>query len=211
MSIRVCRIAFAFVALALVPAAAQATFPPFWNSTVPACISLVGSDGAAGSAVGTFDVIVRDLANNPQPGIHVTVDLSVAPDLRLCAFQPAPGVFVDCPAGKATVVTDANGLARFTLLGGSTGGTGSTLLNGGRIYADGTLLASPTVSAYDLDGASGVGANDLSLWLTDFGTGNPYGRSDYDCSGGLGANDLSFWLTAYGSGTQSVSCAATCP
>ena len=84
-------------------------------------------------------------------------------------------------------------------------------MNGGRIYIQGTLCGSPTVSAFDLDNQSGVGANDMSAWLGDFATGNPSGRSDYDCSGGLGANDLSLWLSAFGAGTQFVSCAASCP
>jgi hypothetical protein len=100
----------------------------------------------------------------------------------------------------------------FTLLGGSNGaGNASTLLGGGQIFANGSLLQHPTVSAYDLDGASGVGANDLSAWLGDFGSGQPFGRSDYDCSGNVGANDLSLWFNAFGSGTMVESCAASCP
>jgi hypothetical protein len=108
--------------------------------------------------------------------------------------------------------TAADGSAHFTILGGSNGGGNAvTLLGGGRIFANGTLIASPTVSAFDLDGGSGVGANDLSCWLTDFGSGQPFGRADYDCSGGVGANDLSFWLTAFGQGTMTQSCGASCP
>jgi hypothetical protein len=178
---------------------------------VPSCISLVGSNGGTASAKGTFVVVVRDLANNPVPGVLVTVDLGNAPDLHLCAQQLAPGVIMDCPADHASVVSDAAGRATFTLLGsGAALATGSGL-NNGRVYADGILLASPTVSAYDLDGLSGVGANDFSLWLSDFLTGLPLGRSDYDCSGFVGANDLSVWLTEFGSGASSISCAATCP
>lgn len=202
---------FVLVLLALAPAPSRADTPSPPNSTVPACIKLVGGDGTNASALGTFTVIHRDLANNPIAGAQIVVDVSNAPDLRLCAQQVAPGVVMDCANGRATAITDANGVVTFTLLGGSVGGSGATLLNGGRIYADGMLIGTPTVSAYDLDGQSGVGANDLSAWLTDFGIGNPYGRSDYDCSGGLGANDLSFWLSAFGAGTQLVSCATSCP
>ncbi len=193
---------------------AGATFPPFPfpNSTVPPCITLVGSDGVTASATGAFVVIIRDLANNPVPGVRVSVDLSSATDLHFCADQLDPGLILDCPTNTVSALTDATGTARFTLLGGGNGsvGTGS-LGNAGRIYADGFLIGSPTVSAYDLDGSAGVGANDLSLWLSDFGTGEPYGRSDYDCGGGLGGNDLSFWLSAYGRGAQSLSCGANCP
>ena len=73
------------------------------------------------------------------------------------------------------------------------------------------LIGSPTISAYDLDDASGLGANDLSAWLTDFGSGFQFGRCDYDCSGGIGANDLSFWLVAYGSGLMAESSTPDCP
>lgn len=197
---------------ALLATDAGATFPPFPQSTVPPCITLVGSDGATASAMGAFVVVIRDLANNPVPGVRVSVDLSVAADLHFCAGQLDPGLTPDCPTNTVSAFTDALGVARFTLLGGGSGavGTGS-LQNAGRIYADGFLVGSPTVAAFDLDGSAGVGANDLSLWLSDFGTGEPFGRSDYDCSGGLGANDLSFWLSAFGSGTQTVSCGANCP
>ena len=202
---------FALLLLVLAPTTSRATTPSPGNSTAPACITLVGSDGTDASALGTFTVIHRDLANNPIAGAQIVVDLSNAADVRLCAQQLAPGVVVDCPNGRATAVTDGNGVATFTLLGGSIGGAGITLLNGGRIYADGVLIKSPTVAAYDLDGHSGVGANDLATWLSDFGSGQPYGRGDYDCSGGLGANDFSLWLSAFGAGTQIASCAASCP
>lgn len=166
--------------LFLAPSRAEAGFPG-GNSTVPSCITLVGSDGTNASALGTFTVIHRDLANNPIPGAQIVVDLSNANDMHLCAQQLAPGIVMDCPHNRAIGITDANGRATFTLLGGSNGaGNASSLLNGGRIYADGVLLGSPTVAAYDLDGGSGVGANDLSAWLADFGSGVPYGRCDHD-------------------------------
>jgi hypothetical protein len=194
---------------ALIPALAGA-MPGGGNSSTPSCISLVGWNNGSASPRGTFEVVVRDLANNPVVGATVKVDLSNAPDLHLCAQQLEPGVIMDCPTGSASMTTDSNGRAVFTLLGGSTG-FASTLLNGGRIYANGTLIASPTVSAYDLDGANGVGANDLSRWLTDFGSGAPYGRSDFDCSNSVGANDFSLWLSEFGSSASAFSCAASCP
>ncbi len=67
--------------------------------------------------------------------------------------------------------------------------------------------------AMDVDCANGGGGNDLSVWLTDFGTlGSPaFGRSDFDCSGDVGINDFSVLLTAFGRGTQVQSCGAACP
>ena len=206
--------AFRCVLLALaLPSLALAGVPSAGNSTAPACISLVGSiGGVPASATGGFTVVVRDLANNPWPGASVVIDISTALDLFICADQLDPAATVNCGGKSVRKLTAADGSAHFTVLGGSNGaGHFPTLVNHGRIYANGVLLNQPTVSAYDLDGSSGLGANDLSAWLGDFGSGQPYGRSDYDCSGTLGANDLSLWLSAYGSGAMVESCASRCP
>jgi hypothetical protein len=195
----------------LVASAAMAAVPSEANSTTPACISLVGSVAGAPDAAGTFTVIVRDLANNPLNNASVVIDLSNAADLAICDDQLDVDALVNCAAKTTRKFTDITGSVTFIVLGGSNGGgNASTLLNGGRIYANGTLIASPTVSAFDLDGSSGVGANDLSAWLGDFGSGQNYGRADYDCSGTIGANDLSLWLGAFGSGASAASCAVSC-
>jgi hypothetical protein len=197
----------------LVASAAMAGVPSPGNSTTPGCITLVGSlAGVPDAAAGQFTVVVRDLANNPLNGASVVIDLSNANDIAICDDQLDVNALVNCAAKTTRKFTDVTGSVTFTVLGGSNGaGNASTLLNGARIYANGTLIASPTAAAYDLDGASGVGANDLSAWLTDFGSGQPYGRSDYDCSGTIGANDLSLWLTEFGAGTSAASCAVACP
>jgi len=208
---RVVLLAFALVA-ASTPAGAE---PSPSNSIAPVCISLVGTSGnIPAHAAGRFQVLVRDLANNPVAGAHVVIDLSGCPDLHLCADQLDPAMDVDCANKRVGKFTDPTGSVTFTLLGGSNGaGNAVELLAAGRIYEDGNLIGDPTVSAYDLDGANGVGINDLSAWLTDFGAfGAPaFGRSDFDCSGGVGVNDFSLMLTALGSGAQTQSCGATCP
>ena len=196
-------------------AASRASAPSPGNSTVPSCISLVGTSGRVPAhAAGAFQVEVRDLANRPIVGAHVVIELSGCPDLHFCADQLDPAMDVDCANKRIGKYTDQNGAVGFTLLGGSDGsGHAIELLGGGKVFEDGTLIGTPTVSAFDLDGANGVGINDLSVWLTDFGTvGNPaFGRSDFDCSGNVGINDLSVWFTAFGSGAQIQSCGATCP
>jgi len=182
------------------------------NDTTPLCISLVGATGTTAAPAGAFVVICRDLANNPQPGVNVVIDLSGCPDLFICADQLDPAATVNCVNKTVSKITGADGSAHFNVLGGSTGGGNAvTLLNGGRIYKNGVLIQSPTVSAFDLDGAGGVGANDMSAWLGDFIITLPFGRSDYDCSGSVGANDLSIWLGAFGSQTMAESCASHCP
>jgi hypothetical protein len=99
----------------------------------------------------------------------------------------------------------------FCIVGASTGvGSAVTLLGGCKIFANDRLCAFPTASAFDLDDTNGVGAGDMAVFLSDFATGQPYGRCDYDCSGYLGAGDLSIWLRAFASGAQIVS-AVACP
>ena len=197
----------------LIASAAMASVPSAANSTAPACISLVGSlAGVPDAAAGQFTVIVRDLANNPLSGSSVVIDFSGCLDLAICQDQLDANALVNCGAKTTRKFTDALGSVTFTVLGGSNGGgNASTLLNGAKIFANGTLIKTPTASAFDLDNAGGVGANDLSAWLGDFGSGQNYGRSDYDCSGNIGANDLSLWLGEFGAGTSASSCAASCP
>ncbi len=201
------------VAGLLVASAAMAGVPSAGNSTTPACVTLVGSvAGVPDAAAGQFTVIVRDLANNPLNGASVVIDFSNIDDLAICDDQLDVNALVNCAAKTTRKFTDVTGSVTFTVLGGGSGSAlPPALQNGGRIYANGTLIGSPTVPAYDLDGASGVGANDLSFWLTIFGGGQPVGAADYDCSGVVGANDLSFWLTQFGNGTSAASCAVACP
>jgi len=198
----------------LVASVAAAGVPCSGCSTVPPCFSLVGSATGVPDTHGQFTVVVRDLANNPLNGASVVIDLSNAHDLRICSDQLDAGALVNCAAKTTRKFTDVTGSVTFIVLGGSNGGgNASTLLGGGRIFANGTLIGSPTVSAFDLDGANGVGVNDLSVWLGDFGTaGNPaFGRSDYDCSGSVGVNDLSVWLGEFGAATSTASCTVSCP
>ena len=198
----------------LVASAAMAGVPSPGNSTVPACIVLAGSLAGTPDDVGLFIVTVRDLANNPLSGASVVVDFSGCTDIAICSDQLDLNVVVNCAAKTVRGFTCATGRVRFGILGGSNGsGNATTLLGGAKIYANGTLIASPTAAVFDLDGANGVGINDLSVWLTDFGTfGNPaFGRSDYDCSGSVGINDLSVWLTEFGNGSSAASCAVGCP
>lgn len=196
----------------LIAGVAGAGVPSPANSTKPTCISLVGqSGGLADSLAGKFSVIVRDLANNPLNGSSVVVDLSGNADAKLCNAQLSPRYTLNCAAHTVRAFTDASGTVSFTLVGGGTGSATVLSGTGGKIYADGVLLGNISVSVYDLDGSTGVGAGDLSQWLTDFGAATNYARSDYDCSGTVGAGDLSLWLTVFGNANSSASCTGICP
>ena len=187
---------------------ARAGFPPYWNSTVPPMIPVVGHDAAGNpDPVGDITISVRDLANNPVAGAMVVLDLSACTELRLCAGSHDPNVFVDCSTKTVRRLTDANGLVHFRVMGWSVGvpGTPGAPYNSAKVYADGVLLASPSVSIYDLDG-HGLGAADLSAWLTDFFSGSNAARDDYDATQTVAAADLSAWLKAFFAGGSIANC-----
>ena len=195
--------------------AASASFagvPSPANSSVPACVPLVGSSLGVADPAGLITITVRDLANNPLSGASVVIDASGAADIAICADQLDAAALVNCAAKTTRKFTDALGQVTFTVLGGSNGlGNASSGMNAGKIYANGVLIGSPTITSVDLDGASGVAGNDLAVWLGDFGTLNAYGRSDFDCSGAIGGNDLSVWLVAFGNLASGESCVTACP
>jgi hypothetical protein len=80
-----------------------------------------------------------------------------------------------------------------------------------RFYANGTNFGDVPVICYDLDGVGGVGAADLSKWITLFSSGHPWLVADYDGDGALGARDLSMWLDVFHSGDETASAAPLCP
>jgi len=199
--------------LTVTPIGAQAGGPAAGNSTTPASIRLVGaSSGVPDVSAGQFTVVARDPGNMPKNGCTVVIDLSNCADLAFCSDQMDPGALTNCAAKTVRKFANALGEVSFTLLGGSTGaGYASSLAHSARIFGDGILLATPSVSSFDLDGSGGVGAGDLSTWLSDFGSGVDWARSDYDGSGTVGASDLSEWLAVFGAGTSTQSCTISCP
>lgn len=213
---RVLVVFLACAALGGPSAAASGVIPPIVNIQAPKCVALGGSSLGVPSELLQFQVKVTDLANNPLAGAPVVVDLSGCSDLRLCSDQLDAAAVVDCTQKTVTKFADAAGIVAFRLLGGSVGnlpaGQGSGPLQGTiRVRGLQYFTASISVCAYDLDGSWGVGANDLGVWLTDFGSGLERARSDYDADGSVGANDLSAWLTVFGDGGMTSSCASACP
>lgn len=200
------------LALSFVPTSAIADLPPPSNSTVPTLIRLVGhTGGVADDRTGAFSVTVRDLASNPIEGSRVVVDFAAASDLQLCPDAAHPGLVVNLVARTVSAFTDADGIARFTILGGSSGAAASER-GTVRVFADGVLLT-PTnnitgmvCAAPDLDGSGGVGANDIGQFLADFVTALPWQRSDLDGTGYVGANDLSQLLGILGDAGSTESC-----
>ncbi len=199
----------------LVATTASAKLPMWFMSTWPTSVSLVGmQSGVADSADGAFEVVVRDIANNPLAGSQVVLDLSGAPDLRLCADQ---GGNVSCTARSVSRLTDGRGVVRFALTGSGRDGVPASGRGTVLLSADGMVFSSMAgdggliVSAYDLDGSGGVGGNDLSLWIGDFASTTYAQRGDYNGDGHVGGDDLSLLLEVWGAGRSNQSCATVCP
>ena len=181
-------------------------------STVPSHVLLVGLDmGVADTTTGAFLIVIRDLANNPIPGTNVEIRLLNCPGARVAVDQRQPGITSRCVTHGILATTDLNGSTRFAAVGGGDPagphGTGACA----SVYAGGVLMGDVRVAYLDLDGSSGMGANDISIWLSDFGTGEPIGRSDFNGDQVLTADDLSVWFGIWGTGTQTASPASYCP
>ena len=173
MTIRLLR-RIALIGTALLFGSAAIADPPDpAHCIVPSSITLVGSRGGIPDAVaGQFAVVVRTIVNNPENGASVVIELSACDDLRLCSDQLDPAALVNCAAKTMRKFTRLDGSVTFAVLGGSNGAGNATSLSGcGVVLANGTRIGSPSVAVLDLDGMNGVGLNDLSVWLTDFGSG----------------------------------------
>jgi hypothetical protein len=201
----------------LAASAAMAGVPSSANSTKPAFIKLVGQKTGVADAVGTFTVTVRDLGNNLIANSTVVVDFANCVRIRAASPQPFAGLTVDNLARTVRAQTNGSGVATFDIVGGScnSGNLSGSGANCGRIFADGVLLGSVTVAAFDQDGVGGVTLSDLSAWGGDFLSGTYYGRSDYNGDGTLSLSDLSIWggvfLAANSSASGAYNASWTCP
>lgn len=190
----------------LAASAAMAAVPSPANSTCPPCVNLVGTSAGVADPAGSVTVTVRDLANVPINNSLVVLDLSGCSGLQLCDTQP--GFTVDCGTQTVRGFTGPGGTITFKVIGHANtlcDAAPRNALNCGKIFADGVLLCSPSIHAFDLNGG-GVGPSDLSSWLCDFfGPNNP-SRSDYNCTGVVDPADLSAWLVDFFSSAGAGGC-----
>ncbi len=208
------RLVFALALLLFAAGATPALADTWWpaNSTIPSRILIVGWNGSTpDAAAGQFEVIVRDLANNPVVGSSVLIDFSSAPEVHLASDQLDAAMQTNCTQHFVRKSTDNAGRAVFTLMGHG----GNTSLAPGplraTVYADGVVLGTPLVAVLDVDGVSGTGANDVALFLDTFALTEPPGCFDYDGSGFVGANDLAVWLNHAGLAGSAVTAPGICP
>jgi hypothetical protein len=168
------------------------------------------SAAGADVSLGNFHVFAAQY-QQPSVGSRIAIDLRLVPGLRIATPQPDPLETMRCDWHAVYAFANGAGVVDMTVVGGSSGAAVPPGPSIAKITADGVPFGEVPVAIYDLDGSGGLGAGDLSIWLSDYGTGQFYGRDDYDFDGTLSANDLSMWLTAYGTGLSSQSGPALCP
>jgi hypothetical protein len=205
------RSSVAAVLALLLPCSAHAATSPA-NSTIPSFVLMVGlREGVPDTTVGAFTIVARDFSNNPDIGKLIEFRILNCPAAMLATDQRQPGVSTRCATHGVTAITDVNGMVRFAVVGGSEAAGLHGMGPCAQVYSDGVALGGVRIAYLDLDGSGGLGANDLAVWLSDFGTGEPIGRSDFNGDQVLGADDLSVWLQMFGDGRQVESPAAYCP
>lgn len=195
----------------LLPCDAHAVTSP-GNSTIPSHVLMVGvREGVPDTTVGAFTIVARDAGGVPEPGKLIEFRILNCPAARLATDQGQPGVSTRCATWGVTAVTDLNGMVRFAVVGGSEAQGLHGMGPCAQVYSNGLPIGTVRVAYLDLDGSGGLGANDVSVWLQDFATGEPIGRSDFNADTLLTADDLSVWLQVWGDGRQVESPAAYCP
>jgi hypothetical protein len=205
-------VATLLVACLVAPARPARAVPSAANSTIPSHVVMVGRLGAlADTALGAFTIVVRDLANNPIPGATVEFRVLNCEGARLSSDPLQAGVTARCATHGYTALTDVHGAVRMCLVGGGTVGSPPGTGPCAQVFASGVLLGTVRVAWFDLDGMGGIGINDLSQWLTDFGLNEPISRSDFNGDGGVTISDLVVWLDAWSRGTSAEGATSYCP
>jgi len=218
----VCGLLGASVAMAGVPSAG--------NSVIGTGINLVGTAGGVADVKGQKLIVVKDAGGTPVQNSTVTINFSAstASDIRLCSVQPFSGVGVSCSNKEVVALTDASGTATFRVVGFAVNAGGAVSPNppaagygagGATVKADGVLLGTLTVGAYDQNGTAGCSSVDLALVANDkfafawSGGGLPSlrGRSDFDSNNQITSVDLALAATAKFALGSTASCASACP
>lgn len=210
---------FPVVALAIaIPWSRAVAMPPpppdVTNCVVPDHVVVVGSDGSSADPFGALSVVIRDLNNTPQPNAPVVVSFANCPYVELCPDQLDPGVMVNCADRTLRAMTDAQGVARFSVVGAaSPAACTSDLLSRVEFFWDNAYLGAPRVAVLDLNGSPGLTGDDLAVFLGSFLGCNAYSpHLDYNGNGAMDGNDLSVWLGAFFGGRSTAGCsAAPCP
>jgi len=202
----VIRKATLLVVLGLLAASAALAGIPYASScTLPSFVNLVACDGsgaltAAYPARYQATVVVKDIGGFPCVGSVIKVRFCT--DVRI--YSVIPGGTVIGSEFTNTATTDINGQATVEISGAGYNSTGATYgtdgLNCVTWLADGYVLGTSSVSAYDENGALLVGlqnvdATDLTRFAQDYlaipAVYKP--RSDFNNILSLDPGDLTFF------------------
>jgi hypothetical protein len=171
------------------------------TSVVPPYIRLLTPRAGPQLPAAVYTVVVNDFFGFPLAGQTVTLDFTGCTQVGLASEQSYPGMAVaSCAPPVLSAVTNGAGEARFYVNGSvlhrvpAGNGVGCITVSAG---FPPVVLGTTTPSAYDEDGVNGLTANDLSLWLCDFGSGSYYGRSDYTGDGAITVQDLISWIDQF--------------
>jgi hypothetical protein len=205
---------------------ARAGIPDPAHSDIGKGMALVGTLAGVADPAGKKAIVIRDALGHPVVNSTVEIHLGscTSPgDIRLCSYQPFPGVGISCTYHEVAALTDGSGTVLFGLIGAASnpgGGTPGAPAPGNdspcaTVRADGVLMGTIAVATYDQNGTGGVDDADLALFLNDrfslIGTGLDRSRSDYDFSGTVDVRDLALFLRVRFAGGSATSCPSACP
>lgn len=232
-----CAMFVAGAAMAGVPSAAQSILTEGGTSINVAAFRANGTAATHENVL--KHITVNDAGGTPVLNSTVVINLincvqrpgPAGVDMELGDTQPFAGLLVNCANKTVSAVTNASGVANFSVIGFAHN-TGLTQVSPAisapghttkcaEVRADGVLLGSLNVGGFDEDGNGGVNPTDNGLLLGDrkaflpgpVGTSAYRGRSDYDGNNAIDPTDLGLWggvrvhfVANGGNGTSAVQC-----
>lgn len=191
------------------------------------CVAALAMAAIATHGVQPAGAVIRLVGTNPvgvpdplgsytvlgPPGAVVVISFAACGELNVCSFQGGPGIVVSCAANTISGITNAVGVATFSIVGARIPGGGAAPIGPcAPVTVDGAPAGVERVAAFDLNGVGGVTAIDLGIWASDLVSGIAFTRSDYDGNGVIDALDLGIFAAALLGGGSVLSCAAAyCP
>jgi hypothetical protein len=170
-------------------------------------INLVGYSSFAADPLNAADsteykakltVTVRDLANNPIPGLPVVIDFSgCTSDVRISAAQSYHAQTTGCASALVQDYTTADGSVSFVVMGGLAGRTDHPA-GCARVFVDSYFAGNLGVGAFDQTGSGGMTLADIAWFWSDVGSGGFHDRSDLNGDGALTLADLAYAWRAMG-------------
>lgn len=197
----------------LVAAGAMANVPVPANSSQPNGINFVGHNGGIAdvTSFGAATYTIRDGSNTPISGVDVVMNFSACTDVRICSVTQPAGILVNCASKEVRATTNASGVATFRIVGGG-------LTSGAAVTSPCVTVSCQTVplntlrvGTFDINGAGGLTAADVTLAKNDLNTNPTRTRSDFNKSTTITAADITILKNVLNGAGSAASCATYCP